>query len=322
MGQGSTSEVAQCGQLLLGVVDAADESVLVGRASAGPVDIGLHGVPEAQQREALDARHQVVARALNGGVEGDGERELLGFLGELMDHGNESAGGDGEVTSTDAGAVRGVEEAKGLQRLIVVGERLSLAHEDDAGDALAKVVSDMANLLVDLRRLERAGEACLACGAEGAAHATSGLGGGANGQLWARGHANALDRDAIIEAEQVLPAAVDGLLTNDLGGRTGRETRGKLRAKLGGQVGHLVEGLGVLGPEPLLDLLGSELGLAKLLHELGNLVMSEVSDRGGPCGGAAALVCHMKSTDLVYITVGGIWAGISVRRYGDAAFMP
>ena len=321
MSQGATGEVAQSGQLLLGVVDAADESVLVGRATTGPVDVGLHGVPEAQQREALDARHQVVARALNGRVEGDGERELLGLLRKLVDHGDKTAGGDGEVTGTDTSAVRGVEEAKGLQRLIVVGERLSLAHEDDAGDALAKVVAGVANLLVDLGRLERAGETRLARGAEGAAHATSCLGGGADGQFGARGHANALDGDAVIEAEQVLPAAVDGLLADDLGGRTSREARGKLGAKLGGQVGHLVEGLGVLRPEPLLDLLGPEFGLAELLHELGDLVMSEVSDGSGPCGGATALVCHMKSTDLVYITVGGIWAGISVRRYGDAAFM-
>ena len=85
------AEIAERIDFLIGVVHAADQSILVGRAPAGLVDVFAERRVEVHERETAYARHEGVARLLDGGVQRDGERELLGLVGEPEDLRDEAA---------------------------------------------------------------------------------------------------------------------------------------------------------------------------------------------------------------------------------------
>ena len=133
----------------------------------------------------------------------------------------------------------------------------------------------MHDLLIDLRSGKGAGKPRGARGAEGASHGAAGLCRGADGEPAARGHAHAFDRYAVRESEKVLPAAVNRHLPRDLLDPAEREALGERLPQGLGKIGHVVEGLGVLRPDPLLDLLGAEGGLTKLGEDLGELPVGE-----------------------------------------------
>lgn len=78
--KGAAREVAQGFELCVVVVHAADEGVLIRRPPAGGFNVLPHDVMEALERVLFDPGHDCVSRRLDGGVQGDGERELLGFL--------------------------------------------------------------------------------------------------------------------------------------------------------------------------------------------------------------------------------------------------
>lgn len=185
------------------------------------------------------------------------------------------------MTRTDARALGVVQLSQRGERVVVVHEGLALAHEDDARDTGVEVVPDVHDLVINLGSGERAREARAAGGAERAAHGTAGLRAHADGELLSRGHADALDRDAVGEAEQVLPAAVVGDLAGNLLDPAEREGLRELCTQGFGQVGHIVEGFGVLRPDPVLNLLHAESGLPQGLHECHELAFGhglEVAD--------------------------------------------
>ena len=103
--QSPLAEVAKRLHLGVRVVDAFDHGVLVGWAATRLLGIELQCLMQAQQRVLFNARHDLVARGLDGGVQRDGERELLGNVGKLTDAGNNAAGGDGKVARADTDAV-------------------------------------------------------------------------------------------------------------------------------------------------------------------------------------------------------------------------
>lgn len=277
MGKRATREVAQGVKLEVVVVDSPDEGVLVGRPAAGGLDVLGHGVMQPCEGVLLDARHDGVARRLDGGMQRDGQRELLGLLGKAANHGNDAAGRYREVACANAGALGRVEHAQGLKHLVVVVERLALAHHDNGGGAGLEVLAHVHDLVVDLGCLEGAGEAALARGAEDAAHAAARLGGDADGEAVAVGHANALGLGAVIIAEQVLAAAVVGDLAGNLDRSAKGAALGKVGAQLGRDVGHVLEVGDVVLPHPILELLRAELGVAKPLEELDELLMGNVA---------------------------------------------
>lgn len=169
--------------------------------------------------------------------------------------------------SANAKAVGGVKHAKGFEDFIVVIEGLALAHHDDAGSARLEILADMDDLVINFRCGERAGETTLSGGAENASHAAARLRGDTNSKLVAGRHANAFSARAVLIGKEILAAAISGDLTNEFGGSAKRAVFGKLGAKSGGNVGHLIEGGNVLFPNPVLHLLCAEGGLAKFGDE-------------------------------------------------------
>ena len=94
MAQRALAEVAERLHLGVGVIDALDHGVFVCRTAAGLFGVELKGLVKAQKRVLLNARHELIARGLNGRVQRDGERELLGNVGKLANTRNDAAGGD------------------------------------------------------------------------------------------------------------------------------------------------------------------------------------------------------------------------------------
>ncbi len=150
MGESSLAEVAERLKLALCVVDTTDEGVLVRGAPTGLVHVLAHSAVEVHEGVLPNAWHEGVSRPLHGRVKGDGQRELLGLVGEPHDLGDDAAGGHREVPRPDARAVRCVEAPQGRERGVVVQERLALAHEDHARDTHVEVIPHVHDLLVDL----------------------------------------------------------------------------------------------------------------------------------------------------------------------------
>lgn len=62
MGERALAEIAERLKLVVGIVDPANEGILVGGTAAGLVDVLAHGTVEVEQRILLHARHEDVAR--------------------------------------------------------------------------------------------------------------------------------------------------------------------------------------------------------------------------------------------------------------------
>ena len=182
------------------------------------------------------------------------------------------------MTCADREPLRVVQHTKCLNGVVEIRKGLTLAHEDDARNALAKVARDMEDLVDHLLRGERAGKTRKTRGAEGTAHGASGLRGNADGQLVAIGHADRLNRDAVGEFKQVLAGTVLGDLLHKLGRDFESKGFGERLTQAGGQVGHLVKRTDVLLVNPLVKLLGTKRGLPELLHELLEVIEVELTN--------------------------------------------
>ena len=276
--QRSLAEVAERLHLGIRIVDAFDHGILIGRAASRLLGVELKRLMKAQERVLLDARHNLVARGLDSGVQRHGECKLLGNVSKLANTGNNAAGRDGEVTNADTDAIGVVEDAQRLENLVVVGKRLALAHEHDTRRALAKVVGDVEHLVNDLLRGQRTLKAVQAGSAKCTSHTAAGLSGYANGELVATGHADGLDGNAVVILEQVFTGAVLGNLLGELGRRVKSKCLFELLAKGLRKVGHIVKRTNVLFKNPFNELFGAEGGLAEFGNELANIVLAQVAN--------------------------------------------
>ena len=213
MAERASAEVDKGLHFRIVVVNTINHSELVGWPTAGLFDVGLDGLVQTRKGVLLDSGHELVASALDSGVKRDGERELLGELGEALDARDDAGSRDGEVARADLETAGSVEHTERRNRFVEVGERLTLAHEDNTGHALAEVVGDVQHLVDHFLRGEGAGEPGDTRGTEGAAHGAAGLSGDADGKLVAIGHANRLNRDTVGEFEQVLAGTVLGAVS-------------------------------------------------------------------------------------------------------------
>lgn len=275
--QRSLAEVAERLHFGIRIVDAFDHGVLIGRTASSLLSVELQRLMKAQERVLLNAGHELIARRLDGRMQGNGKRELLGDVGKFANTGNNAAGRDGEVTSADTDAIGVVEDSQCLENLVVVGKRLALAHEDNARGALAKVVGYMKYLINDLLSGQRALEAVETGSAKSTAHATASLSRNTDGEFIAARHANGLDGNAVVVLEQIFARAVFGNLLGKL--RRSVEGKGlfKLLAESLGKVGHVIKRTNVLLKDPFDELLGAESGLAEFCHELANIVLAQVA---------------------------------------------
>lgn len=276
--QRSLAEVAERLHFGIRIVDAFDHGILIGRAAASLLGVELQRFVKAKQRVLLNTGHELIARRLDGGMKGNGKRELLGDVGKFANTGNNAAGRDGEVTSADTDAVGVVEDSQRLENLVVVGKRLALAHEDNARGALAKVVGYMKYLVNDLLSGQRTLEAVETGSAKGAAHATACLGGNADGKLVATGHTDGLDGNAVVVLEQVLARAIFGNLLGEFSRRVKGKSLFKLLAESLGKVGHVVKRTNVLLKDPFDELLCAKSGLAEFGDKFANIVLAQVAN--------------------------------------------
>ena len=130
------------------------------------------------------------------------------------------------------------QQSDRAQRLVVVGQRLAHAHEDDVGDRLAWHI-EAQHLLDDLARLEVASEAELARDAKDAAHGATCLCRDADrlaATLVGRGglHFHHLDLLAVVQLQQQLGGeAVNRAQPSDLLRAARFEAVAQLRRKVG-----------------------------------------------------------------------------------------
>ena len=227
MGREGLRELGQLRCIAMGVVHAVDQCPLERK----PSPFGSQVLPARSHEHgnwvAAVERDDLVAELVAGGVQGDGEVDGQGFGGEPADAWDDAYGRQRDVARRDAKV--GMQQLHRRPRPVVIGKRLSHAHEDDvaepAGERLAPRLDD---LFDDLSHRELAVETGLARRAETAAHGTARLAGDA--------HRGALG----IEHQDRLYAPAVGKLPEPFG----------CLAVGGDRACDLVEGRFELGPEP------------------------------------------------------------------------
>ena len=167
------------GGVLGAVVDAGDEDVFKGQPLLFPLGVKGAGLEEHGERVFAVHGHDLRADLIGGAVEGDGEADLEGLLGEFADLRGEAAGGKGDVARAEADAPGGIDDADGAHEVGEVREGLAHAHEDDVIDALAAQLLDAEDLPDDLGGGEIAAPAVEPARAEFAAVGAADLGGNA-----------------------------------------------------------------------------------------------------------------------------------------------
>lgn len=191
------------------IVDALDDGVLEGDDALGGVGVVRAGGKKFVNRPLLVDGHQLGAELVVRRMERDGELELDAFRGELLEAGDDPAGGKRNVPCAEVRSLSGIDELQRPQGLVIVGEGFAHAHDDDVRDfahgASRHVFGD------DLVRGERADDAARARGAERAAHRAADLGGDALGEASRRRDENGLDGVAVRKADEEFLRAVCGL---------------------------------------------------------------------------------------------------------------
>lgn len=278
MAERTLTELNKCVHLGVVVVDAVDHGVLVGGTTPGFLNVQLDCFMKARKRVFFHAGHELIARGLNGGVQGDSQGKLLGKIGKTTNPGNDSAGRNGKMTCTDGKALGIIEGSKGFENVVEVVEGLALAHENNARHALTKVLRNMENLVDDLAGGKGAGKAGETRCAKSAAHAASSLSGNADGKLVPRWHSYGFYGDAVGELEKILARTVARDLLNDLFGSIKAILFFKSGTKRLGKIGHLFERTYVLNGNPFVKLLGAERGLTARRDNLGEFGIGKISD--------------------------------------------
>ena len=182
------------------------------------------------------------------------------------------------MTCANGKAIRIVERAERRDNVIEVIERLALAHKHNAGNALREIVGNVENLVDNLACRERTGEAAETGCTERTAHGASCLGGNADSELVACGHADRLDGGAIGELQQILAGTVAGDLFHKLSGDIEAVLLGKRLTQGLWEVGHLFKRTYVLDINPLVKLFCPKGRLAAFGNNLTKLRIGQIAD--------------------------------------------
>ena len=174
MGAQWTGVVGQSGRVLRPVVDVVDEGPLEGEAPTGGGDVRLAGIGQFSQWVAPIQRDQLVAQVVVRRMQRHRQVHWQPLGGHPTDAGHHADRRDGEVARRQPEVA--METLDGRPRSVIVGQRLTHAHEDHVGNpAVAGFDLGPHNLFYDLAGREVAVEAHLAGSAEAARHGASGL---------------------------------------------------------------------------------------------------------------------------------------------------
>ena len=212
-------------------------------------------------------------------MEGDGEADLLGKLGQFPNLRNEAGGRDGDATGADVEAPVGGDHVKSLAEVGEVGEGFAHAHEDEVVDLFAREFFGEDDLGDDLGGGEVAGEAIEPGGAEFTSVGAADLGRDAEGVAvgcfaikGGRGRdEDGLDIALVGEFEEELTGGVGRALGQGMSEGAEGVFFGESRAEGGGEVAHFFPGAGALFVDPIEDLGGAVGGLVLLFEEFREL---------------------------------------------------
>src|SRR5213594_106552 len=250
----------------LAVVLAAQHDVFEGDALAAREGQRAAGVEQDAQRVAAVDGHQARALHVGGGGERDGQVDAR--LGDQApDDRDEADGGDRDAPGRDGVAPLGGQDVERRAHRLVVGERLTHAHEDDVRErARGGERAAGAHLAHDLGGREVAHEAQARRRAEDAPHPAAGLARDAEREAVARAgltlemrDEDALDRGGTRvalarEVEEELPRAVGGVGDEDGREAAEREVGVEPGAQPSREVRHAREVVRALAVHPGEDL--------------------------------------------------------------------
>src|SRR5438876_395767 len=287
----------------LAVVLVAQHDVLEGDALAARERQRAAGVEERTQWVAAVDGHQPRALRVGGGGERHGQVDAR--LGEQApDHGDEADGGDRDAPGRDGVAPLGGQDVERRAHRLVVGERLTHAHEDDVRERARRGERAAgAHLAHDLGWREVAHEAHARRRAEAAPHPAARLARDAEREPVARASLalelrdeDALDRGGTRgaltrEVEEELPRAVGGVGDEDGGEAAEREVGGEAGTQPPRQVRHAREAVRALAVHPGEDLRRAVARLARTRTPRLELGAGQVLDLPVRHGGILASGC-------------------------------
>ena len=247
------------------VVDAAQHHVFVRDQASARNPIALRRRDHVRQRVLRLDRHQLAPQGGIGRVQADRQVGADRLLHQLLQRGQDADRGQRQLLRRDREAFGIHENAQGLHGRVVVEQGLAHPHHHDVPGLLARrrLRHDGGHLAQDLVDREVALVPGDAREAERALERTSGLRGDADGAPRRLRDVDALDGRAVLQAEEVLDRAVEGLAALGDLGPAQRVLRVDLRARGLRQVRHLVDGADPLAVEPAVELVAAVCGLSQ-----------------------------------------------------------
>ena len=88
------------GGLFRGIINSCQEDIFEEDLFLFGTDENVTGIEKSIEWESFIDRHNLVADSIAGGMEREGETKLERVVGELLDLGGKSAGGDSDVTGS------------------------------------------------------------------------------------------------------------------------------------------------------------------------------------------------------------------------------
>jgi len=205
-------------------------------------------------------------------VEGDGEADLLGKLGQFPNLRNETGGRDCNATGAYVETPVGGDHVESEAKVGEIGEGFAHAHEDEVVDLFAREFFGEDDLGDDFGGGEVTGEAIEPGGAEFTSIGAADLGRYAESVAigcfaieGGRGRdENGLDVALVGEFEEELTGGVSRALGKGMSEGAEGVFFGESSAEGGGEVAHFFPGAGALFVDPIEDLGGAVYGLVLL----------------------------------------------------------
>ena len=179
----------------------------------------------------------------------DRQSNLERLIGELPDAGDQPARRDGHMSGSQADAPWRVQDPDGPHEIVIVGEWLAHAHEDDVVDFLSgqffygeKLCDDLAGCEVALQSVESARAKFASVGAADLArNAERPAIGPLSVERGRRGNEHRFDHLPVLQAKQELPRRILRSCLLDLRQRRERKALRKGCAQTRGHIRHLFE---------------------------------------------------------------------------------